>query len=134
MALTRYLLDTNHAGTLLDEHAPLWDRLGTMHRRECGLCRPVVGELWFMVFNSARLRANRRRLEALLRQFDIWEFDEKSAIEFGRLRAERRRQGRPIPAFDVLIAAIARANHLVLVTADRHFDGISGLTVENWIA
>lgn len=32
-----------------------------------------------MVFNSARVRANRRRLEALLRQFHIWEFDEKSS-------------------------------------------------------
>jgi hypothetical protein len=61
MALSRYLLDTNHAGTLLNEHAPLWARLGMLHRRECGLCRPVVGEAWFRVFNSARVRVNRRR-------------------------------------------------------------------------
>ena len=132
--MTRYLLDTNHAGTLLDERAPLWERLATFDRREFGLCRPSVGELWYMVFNSARKRANRGRLEALLAQFDIWEFDEKAAIEFGKLRAELRVAARPIPIFDVLIASIARVNELVLLTADRHFDSIRGLTVENWLA
>jgi tRNA(fMet)-specific endonuclease VapC len=131
--MTRYLLDTNHAGTLLDEQAPLWERLSLMNRRECGLCRPSVGELWYMVFNSARKRANRTRLEALLVQFDIWEFDENAAVEFGKMRAELRLQGRPIPIFDVLIASIARVNHLVLLTADHHFDDISGLTIENWL-
>jgi predicted nucleic acid-binding protein len=45
--MTRYLLDTNHAGTLLrDEQAPLWTRLRTLTRADCVLCRPVVAELW----------------------------------------------------------------------------------------
>jgi tRNA(fMet)-specific endonuclease VapC len=131
MAMRRYPLDTNHAGTLLDERAALWAKLQNLDRRECGLCMPCIGELWFMVFNSVRARANRSRLDALLRQFDVWEFDAKAAIEFGKLRAELRAQGRPIPTFDVLIAAIARVNNLVLVTANRHFDGINGLFVEN---
>jgi tRNA(fMet)-specific endonuclease VapC len=133
MAMTRYLLDTNHAGTLLDESAPLWERLSKMDRGDCGLCRPSVGELWYVVFNSARKRANRGRLEALLVQFDVWEFDEKAAIEFGKLRAELRLAAGPIPIFDVLIASIARVNDLVLLTADHHFDSIRGLTVQNWV-
>lgn len=131
--MIRYLLDTNHAGTLLEERAPLWERLRSMNRRQCGLCRPSVGELYFMVFNSVRARANRVRLESLLRQFEIWEFDTKAAIEFGRLRAELRASGRPIPVFDVLIAAIARANNLVLLTADQHFRSVNGLRIENWL-
>ena len=132
--MTRFLLDTNHAGTLLrDEHAPLWSRLRNLTRAECALCRPVIGELWFMVFNSARVAANRQKLEALLAQFDVWEFDAAAAIEFGALRAELRRVGRPIPTFDVLIAAIARTNGLVLVTADAHFGGVPGIATENWL-
>ena len=93
--MTRFLLDTNHAGTLLrDEHAPLWSRLRNLTRAECALCRPVIGELWFMVFNSARVAANRQKLEALLAQFDVWEFDDAAAIEFGALRTELRRVNR----------------------------------------
>ena len=133
MALTRYLLDTNHAGTLLDQRATLWDRLGTIDRKQLGLCRPSVGELYFMVFNSSRAKANRIRLESLLRQLAIWEFDAKAAIEFGRLRAELRASGQPIPTFDVMIAAIARVNRLVLLSADKHFAAVDGLSVENWL-
>jgi tRNA(fMet)-specific endonuclease VapC len=132
--MTRYLLDTNHAGTLLrDEKAPLWNRLGTLTRAECALCRPVVGELWYMIFNSSRVDANRRKLEALLAQFDVWEFDAAAAVEFGRIRAELRRAGRLIPIFDILIAAIARSSGLVLVTADAHFLAVSGLATDNWL-
>lgn len=133
-AAPRYILDTNHAGTLLrDEHAPLWAKLRPLTRSQCGLCRPVVGELWYMVFNSARPASNRPKLEALLAQFDVWEFDEAAAVEFGRVRAELRRLGRPIPTFDILIAAIARANGLVLLTADAHFAAVPGLATENWL-
>jgi len=131
--MARYLLDTNHAGTLLDDRAPLWDRLRKLDRRDCGLCMPALGELWFMVFNSARVRSNRTRLEALVRQLHVWEMDRGAAMEFGKIRAELRLKGRPIPTFDVLIAAIARVNDLVLLTADRHFDSVSGLAVENWL-
>ena len=135
MTRSRYLLDTNHAGTLLrDERAPLWGRLAPLTRPECALCRPVVGELWYMVFNSARVDSNRLKLEALLSQFDIRELDEVAAAEFGKIRAELRRAGRPIPTFDILIAAIAKVSGLTLLTADAHFAAVTGLRTENWLS
>lgn len=132
--MTGYMLDTNHAGLLLrDDQVALWDRLRARSRQDCLLCRPVVAELWFMAFNSARADANGARLKSLLAQFDVAEFDAASATEFGRLRAKLRRQGRPIPLFDILIAAIARHNNLTLVTNDGHFDAVDGLRIESWI-
>lgn len=133
MAVTRYLLDTNHAAKLLDERAALWARMAHLDRRQVGVSMPTVGELWFMVFNSKRTRSNRARLQSLLAQLRVWEFDENAATEFGRLRTELRAKGRPIPTFDVLIAAIARLNGLVLLTADGHFGAVDGLIVENWL-
>lgn len=132
--MTRYVLDTNHAGTLLrDPAAPLWRRLAILTRPECLLCRPVVGELWYMIHNSERADANRPKLEALLLQFDIVEFDAKAAEEFGKIRAELRRTGTPVPSFDALIAALCRSNNFTLVTADKHFRHISGLKTDNWL-
>jgi tRNA(fMet)-specific endonuclease VapC len=87
-----------------------------------------------MMLNSAKVERNRARLNSLLPQFSIWRFEDEEAFQFGLLRVELRKAGPPIPAVDMMIAAIARANNLVLVTADRHFDLISGLKVENWIA
>jgi len=44
-----------------------------------------------------------------------------------------RRIGRPIPAIDVQIAAVALVNDLVLLTADRHFEQVDILKHENWM-
>jgi tRNA(fMet)-specific endonuclease VapC len=47
--------------------------------------------------------------------------------------AELRKQGTPVDDIDLLIAGIALANNLVMVTNNtRHFGKISGLTLENW--
>jgi len=86
-----------------------------------------------MVLNSAKVERNRARLTSLLPQFSIWRFEDAEAIDFGLLRVELRKAGRPIPAVDMMIAAIARANNLVLLTADQHFDVVTGLKVENWM-
>ena len=85
-----------------------------------------------MVLSSEKVERNRAHLTSLLPQFSTWRFEHEEAIEFGLLRVELRKAGRPIPAVDVMIAAIARANSLVLVTADQHFNVIHGLKVENW--
>jgi predicted nucleic acid-binding protein len=72
--MKRYLLDTNHAGTLLNDQAPLWQRLQNLSRQECALSRPVVGELWFILSSSfillLRSRSHRRRqCGAILKPF-----------------------------------------------------------------
>ena len=86
-----------------------------------------------MVENSGQKELNRRKLLSLLPQFSIWRYEDDEAREFGRMRVELRERGTPIPIVDIMIAAIARANNLVLVTADRHFDAVRGLKVENWL-
>ncbi len=49
------------------------------------------------------------------------------------LRAALERKGRPIGAYDVLIAGAALARGLTLVTANRReFERVSGLRVESW--
>ena len=52
------------------------------------------------------------------------------------LRAALKKKGRPTQKTDSLIASIALANHMVLVTRNtKHFEVIqevSGLEIENW--
>ncbi len=87
-----------------------------------------------MVFNSTKIRQNAADLRRLLRRFDRYEFGAKAAEEFGRIRTELRRIGRPIPSIDVQIAAIARLHNLTLLTADAHFADVQGLKIQNWLA
>ena len=131
--MSRYLLDTNHAGLLLNESAPLWTRVHGSVDDAFYLCQPSVGELWYMVFNSTRVKENRRQLEALLSAFATLNFDADSAMEFGKIQVELRKKGRPIPAIDSQIAAIAREQDLILLTSDGHFANVDSLRVENWV-
>lgn len=131
--MKRYLLDTNHAGQLMRSDQALWQRIRSTQDAEFGICRPATGELWFMVLNSARIEENRIKLEELLELLRIWELDASACIEFGAIRVELRRRGTPIPQIDAQIAAIARANDLTVLSADRHFSKVQGLKVENWL-
>ena len=54
------------------------------------------------------------------------------AKEYGVVKQELRRKGRPIPENDIWIAATARQLKLALVTRDRHFDEVDGLTKVDW--
>ena len=54
-------------------------------------------------------------------------------MEYGRIKAELRRKGRPIPPIDMQIAAIDRVNDLTVLTADLHFSYIDGLATETWL-
>lgn len=104
------------------------------HGDRFGLSVTVLGELYFAAFTSRRQAENLRRLQALVASLGLWPYDEAAAETFGRIRAEQRSRGRPIPPLDVQIAAIAHLHRLILLTADRHFHFIEGLTVENWLS
>jgi tRNA(fMet)-specific endonuclease VapC len=58
-----------------------------------------------------------------------------AVIGYGLIRAALERQGRPIGANDLWIAAHALAAKLTLVSNNtREFERIADLTLENWVA
>lgn len=131
--MTAYLLDTNHVSAVLKRHAGMMAKLAASGDAEFGVAMPSIGELWFMVFNSERLRENTVDLRRVIADFVVWEYDDTAAMEFGRIKAELRRLGRPIPDVDVQIAAVARVQDMTLLSADGHFSVVPGLRVENWL-
>jgi len=69
------------------------------------------------------------RTEELLSQIPVLRADEKSGIQFEKLKKLRK-----IGRADILIASIALSNNAVLVTRNiRHFRQIPGLSVINWV-
>jgi tRNA(fMet)-specific endonuclease VapC len=129
----RYLLDTNHASGLFRKLPNLQARVGSATGDAFLLCQPSIGELWFMVFNSSRVAENERDLLRFLETFDHQQYDASAAIEFGRIKSELRRIGRPIPDVDVQIAAVTKAHGLTLLTADAHFAFVEDLQLDNWL-
>ena len=69
----------------------------------------------------------------LSRAFDILSFDHYAAEEYGKVRADLERKGTPIGPMDMLIAAHARSEGLILVTNNtREFFRVEDLEVEDW--
>ena len=61
-------------------------------------------------------------------------FDADYAEEFGRVRADLRRQGISVDNMDLLIGATALVYDLTVVTHNtRHFQQIPGLRLEDWL-
>ncbi|MCK5119233.1 MAG: type II toxin-antitoxin system VapC family toxin, partial [Candidatus Latescibacteria bacterium] len=68
-----------------------------------------------------------------LRDVFLWDYDRPASEEFGRIRAEQKTKGRPIPPTDAQIAAVARLHDLMVLSDDRHFTYVNDLKVENWL-
>ncbi len=85
------------------------------------------------VFEVARGLNSERALDAgmrLLQEFSILPLDSSAALEAGSIDLELRRSGTPLDAGDLLIAGIARANNLAVITRNvRHFERVGGLAV-----
>ncbi len=107
------------------------------HEGELATCAIVWHELRY---GADRLPASRKRraiaayLEQVVRTaLPILPYDEESASWHAHERARLGKRGRPPSAADGQIAAIARVNELVLVTANvRDFRRFEGLTVQDW--
>jgi tRNA(fMet)-specific endonuclease VapC len=107
------------------------------HEGELATCAIVWHEL---SFGAARLPTSRKRkaIEAYLEEavraaLPILPYDEQAAAWHARERARLARRGRAPSAADGQIAAIARVNDLVLVTANtRDFRRFEGLSIEDW--
>ena len=131
-----YLLDTNHATHLLSGTKTLRERLeataGSAQRLSISVT--ILGELFYAAYASQRREDNLRMLRAFMPDIIIWPYDERAAEEFGRIQGEQKAKGRPVPPLDAQIAAIARLQNLILLTADHHFQFIDNLVVENWLA
>jgi tRNA(fMet)-specific endonuclease VapC len=135
--MRRYLLDTNTAGDLIEKRGNVPDCVREKRRAggRIGIGIPVLAELYYGVeFSSSRER-NLERLQRAMAGLVIWPFDERAAAEFGRLRAELRRLGRPMQVLDIMIAAIAISlENCSVVSSDSDLSAVPGLTVENWRA
>jgi toxin FitB len=133
--VTRYLLDTNIVSETLKQRpsaiVAAW--LQSQADTDLFIATLTVAEVWRGVLTTPTER-RRQELElwfagplgpqALFRD-RVLSFDERAAIERGRIIADGRIAGSLRSPLDMIIAAIAAANDCVVATAnERHFRGV----------
>jgi tRNA(fMet)-specific endonuclease VapC len=131
----KILLDTNICIYLIKNKPPdVGGRLKVFAPGEVGLSAITAAELNYGVAKSQAVEQNARALEAFLLPLEVLDFDAKSALAYGRLRAGLERKGQPVGGLDLLIAAQAVAHDLLLITHNlKEFKRVPGLRCETWL-
>lgn len=132
--MTRYLLDTNILSPVIS------DPQGVLARRILAepsenICTSIIvaAELRFGAAKKGSVRLAQRVTE-LLSVLDVLPWLAPADAQYATIRAQLEMTGTPIGANDLLIAAHALTQDMILVTDNvREFACILGLKVENWL-
>jgi tRNA(fMet)-specific endonuclease VapC len=133
----KYLLDTNACIALINDKVPaVRSRLQKVLAADekVVISSVVAFELWYGVAKSARPEANARLVETFFAgPVGLLSFEPEDAKVAGRVRADLESVGKPIGAYDLLIAAQALRHQMTLITANgREFGRVKGLEWEDW--
>lgn len=100
---------------------------------EIAVCSVVRAELLYGARRSQRVEENLLRYRRFLKPLQSLPFDDDCAEEYSWVRNELSRQGNLIGPNDLLIAAIALAHNVILVTNNtREFSRVRNLRLEDW--
>jgi predicted nucleic acid-binding protein len=92
----------------------------------------VLGEYKYGLRQSRYRARHERWLVTFLGRCRVLVIDKRTTDHYAEIRDELKRIGRPIPANDVWIAALARQHALPVLSRDKHFDCVPGLTRIAW--
>jgi len=94
----------------------------------------TVSELYYGAYKSQHVDRNLLALEHFLRPFDILDFDSQASKRYGKIRAALERSGNIIGGLDMLIAAHALSEDMILITNNtKEFKRVEGLELDNWV-
>ena len=100
------------------------------------ICVSVIteGEVLFGLAKNPEAIRNSSLMLAMLSRFEVLDWTSQTAAVYGHLRANMRRLGKALEPLDMLIAAHALEAGATLITSDRAFLHVPGLSVEDWTA
>ena len=121
-------LDTNIAVDILNGKAPIIELL----RQFDLIYLPVTvsGELLFGAKNSANKLRNENRYHAFISSCLLLDTNSLVAETYAEIRLSLKQKGRPIPENDIWIAALCLVHEIPLLSHDRHFGYIEGLSLQ----
>ena len=136
MSEPRYLLDTD----VLSQPARRMCPPRLLEHLEAGEGQMATSSITIgeIVFGAQKVPGGKRYLDYLedvvLPRIPVLPVDLQAARIYGELRATLESAGTKLADLDLLIASVALAHRLVLVTGNtRHMKQVPGLRVEDWL-
>jgi tRNA(fMet)-specific endonuclease VapC len=131
----KYLLDTNICIYLIKKKPiEVIKKLSELNINDIGISSITLSELEYGVEKSSNPERNKIALIEFLSMIEIYDYDDKAAKEYGKIRTELEKKGIVIGSLDMLIAAHAKSRDMILVTNnEREFKRIKELLIKNWV-
>ena len=130
--VTRYMLDTNTVSHLLKKHPAVARRVVAVPITALCISAITQGELLFGLARRPEATTLHDAVWEFLRRVDVLPWDAAASEVYGPARAATQREGRVLAPMDLLIGSHALSIDAILVTNDRAFGQLPGLTVEAW--
>lgn len=113
--------------------SPVAKRIRAAAAGSVGLCSVVIAELLYGAHRSANRVKTFAEVRVICAAYSWLPFCDNSAEEYGQLRAYLESKGNTIGPNDLMIASIALANNLTLVTHNTsEFSRVPNLKIEDW--
>ena len=132
--MMRCLLDTDICIYVIKKRPPeVIERLKRRSPGDIAISTITLFELQYEVEKSSQRSRSRQALSRFLSPLRLLSLDSEGALEAAAIRAQLHTQGEPICSYDLLIAGLARAKDMILVSnKSKEFERIEGLKLENW--
>jgi len=133
--MKNYLLDTNICIYLIKERPPeVLARFQQIQMKQIYIPTIVIFELYYGIEKNNSQKRNLVALEKFIAPFSVVDFTMDAAKKAAQIRSDLVKQGKPIGAYDLQIAACALALNMTLLTNNtREFERVHGLKLENWV-
>ena len=124
------ILDTNALSAFADGDTGI----GEVLRRQPRAAVPVIvlGEFRYGIAGSKHRALYEDWLAAQLPHFEVLAVTAETTVAYAEVRVALRRSGRPIPANDAWIAALALQHGMAVLSRDQHFDEVPDVERVRW--
>jgi len=116
------ILDTNALSAFIDGDADVGAILG--EQRQAAIPVIVLGEFRYGILGSRHRKTYEQWLDEHLSDFELLAITIETTVPYAQLRVALKRLGRPIPANDAWIAALAIQHGIPILSRDEHFDEV----------
>ncbi|OHE00871.1 MAG: hypothetical protein A3K14_04560 [Sulfurimonas sp. RIFCSPLOWO2_12_FULL_36_74] len=129
------MLDTNICIYIIkNKPSSVREKLREFDIGDLAISTITVSELYYGVYKSQYIEKNLLALEHFLKPFDILEYDFKASIEYGKMRAQLEKKGEVIGGLDMMIAAHALSQNMILITNNtKEFKRVENIKLDNWV-
>ena len=129
----RYVLDTNTLIYFFKGLGDVSNHLLSQSPSELFVPTIVLFELEVGITKSTSPRKRKSQLQEITSLVNVLPFGIAESKSAAQIRVKFEKQGLPIGLYDILIAATAMANNMILVTHNqKEFGRIEGLKIEDW--